>query len=220
MKKTRILLADDHRLVRAGFRSLLEKNPSFEVVAEGGDGREALRMLKKHRPDVVLMDVAMPRLNGLEACTRIRKEFPNTQVIILSMYANEEYVVQALRAGARGYLVKDASVGELERAIRAVKKGETYFSPQISKRAIENYLTRIDANQGGLKNLTPRQREILQLIAEGNSTKEIAFALGLSGKTVDAHRLQLMRKLHIRDLPGLVRYAMRVGLVPGEGPVE
>lgn len=220
MKKTRILLADDHRLVRAGFRSLLEKIPSFEVVAEGGDGREAIKMLRKHRPDVVLMDVAMPRLNGLEACTRIRKEFPNTQVIILSMYANEEYVAQALRAGARGYLIKDAAVGELERAIRAVRKGETYFSPQISKRAIENYLVRIDGSHGGLKNLAPRQREILQLIAEGNSTKEIAFALGLSGKTVDAHRLQLMRKLHIRDLLGLVRYAMRAGLVPGEGPVE
>ena len=220
MKKTRILLADDHRLVRAGFRSLLEKIPSFKVVAEGGDGREAIKMLRKHRPDVVLMDVAMPRLNGLEACTRIRKESPNTQVIILSMYANEEYVVQALRAGARGYLIKDASLAELERAIRVVGRGETYFSPQISRRTIENYLARIDGNRGGLKSLAPRQREILQLIAEGSSTKEIAYSLGLSGKTVDAHRLQLMRKLHIRDLPGLVRYAMRAGLVPGEGPVE
>jgi DNA-binding NarL/FixJ family response regulator len=220
MNKTRILLADDHQLVRAGFRSLLKEIPSTQVVAEASDGREAIELVKKHRPDVVLMDVAMPHLNGLEAVARIRKEFPDTKVMILSMHANEEYVVQALRAGASGYLIKDAAVGELGQAIRAVMKGETYFSPQISKRAIENYLARIDGNHEPLEKLTPRQREVMQLIAEGNNTKEIAFFLKVSVKTVEAHRTQLMRRLRINDIPSLVRYAMRAGLVPGEGPAE
>lgn len=220
MNKTGILLADDHGLVRAGFRSLLKEIPSTQVVAEASDGRQALDMVKKHRPDVVLMDLSMPRLNGLEAVARIRKEFPDTKVLILSMHANEEYVIQALRAGAVGYLIKDAAVGELERSIRAVMKDGTYFSPQISKRVIENYLVRIDRNHEPLEKLTPRQREIMQLIAEGNNTKEIAFLLKVSVKTVEAHRTQLMRRLRIDDIPSLVRYAMRAGLVPGEGPAE
>lgn len=220
MNKTRILLADDHQLVRAGFRSLLKKILSVQVVGEARDGCEALEMLRKQRPDVVLIDIAMPRMNGLEALARARKSFPDAKIIVLSMHANEEYVMQALRSGASGYLIKDAAVGELGRAIRAVMKGGTYFGSRISKRAIENYLARIDANHGPSEKLTSRQREILQLIAEGNSTKEIAFSLGLSGKTVDAHRAQLMKKLSIHDLPGLVRYAMRVGLVPSEVRVK
>jgi DNA-binding NarL/FixJ family response regulator len=220
MHKTRILLVDDHQLVRAGFRSLLTEIPSVQVVAEANDGYEALNQLGKYRPDLVLMDIAMPRLNGLEAVARASKEFPNTKVIVLSMHANEEYVVQALRAGASGYLIKDAAVGELARAIRAVMAGETYFSTRFSRRAIESYLVRIGGNRGPLEQLTPRQREIVQLIAEGNNTKEIAFLLRVSVKTIEAHRTQLMRRLGINNIPSLVRYAMRTGLVPAEGPVE
>ena len=216
MSITRLLIADDHPLVRAGFRSLLKGNRTARVVAEASDGREALEMVKKHKPDVVLMDIAMPRLNGFEAIALITKEFPHTKVIVLSMHANEEYVGHALRAGASGYLVKDAAVGEFGRAIRAVMKGETFFSPQVSKRAMQTYLRRIDANQQGVAGLTSRQREVMQLIAEGNNTKEVAFLLKLSVKTVEAHRTQIMHRLGINDIPSLVRQAMRSGLVPSE----
>ena len=213
MKTARVLLADDHALVRAGIRSLLEKMTGIEVVAEAGDGYEALELTKKHFPNVVLMDIAIPGLNGLEALARATKEFPAVKVIILSMHANEEYVLRALRSGACGYLLKDAAVTELELALRAVTRGETYLSPRISKRIIDSYLERL-GNERPL--LTPRQREIVQLIAEGKSTKEIAFLLKVSVKTVEAHRAQLMERLGIHDVAGLVRYAMRVGLVPPE----
>jgi DNA-binding NarL/FixJ family response regulator len=215
--KTRVLLADDHALVRAGFRSLLEKIRFVKVVAEAEDGREAVELVRKHRPDVALIDIAMPKLNGLEAIARVTKEFPNMKVIVLSMYANQEYVVQAMQMGARGYLVKEDVFSELKAAIKGVTRGEVYVSPSISQH-VTDYLERADVQCDPLAKLTPRQREILQLLAEGNSTKEIAFSLGLSGKTVDAHRSQVMKKLHIRDLFGLVRYAMRIGLVPTEGP--
>jgi DNA-binding NarL/FixJ family response regulator len=158
----------------------------------------------------------MPRLNGLEALVRCRREFPNTKVIILSMHESEEYVLQALRAGASGYLIKNAAVDELEQAMRAAMKGQTFFSPQISKQAIENYLARADGIHEPLEKLTLRQREVMQLIAEGNNTKEVAFILKLSVKTVEAHRTQIMRRLGINDMPSLVRYAMRAGLVPLE----
>lgn len=216
-KKTRVLLADDHRLVRAGFRSLLEKIPFVGGVVEASDGHEALEKVRKHRPDVAFIDVAMPRLNGFEAVARIRKQFPNTKVIILSMHAHEEYVIRAFRAGACGYLVKDEAVGELGRAIRAVMKGETYFSPRIPRHAIESYLAGVRGDHEPLERLTPRQREVVQLIAEGHNTKEIAFLLKVSVKTVEAHRTQLMHRLRIYDVPGLMRYAMRTGLVPVEG---
>jgi DNA-binding NarL/FixJ family response regulator len=216
MKTARVLLADDHALVRAGIRSLLEKISGIEVVAEAGDGYEALELTKKHFPNVVLMDIAIPGLNGLEALARATKEFPAVKVIILSMHANEEYVLRALRAGACGYLLKDAAVTELELALRAVTRGETYLSPRISKRVIGSYLERLGNERPLREELTPRQREIVQLIAEGKSTKEIAFLLKVSVKTVEAHRAQLMARLDIRDVAGLVRYAMRVGLVPSE----
>jgi DNA-binding NarL/FixJ family response regulator len=218
--KTRVLLADDHALVRAGFRSLLEKIPSVKVVAEANDGREAIELVRKHRPEVALIDIAMPKLNGLEAVARITKEFPGTKVIVLSMYANQEYVFQAMRAGARGYLIKEAALSELKSAIKGVTRGELWLSPGLSKHVTEDYLARLGIWYDPLSKLTRRQREILQLLAEGNSTKEIAFSLSLSGKTVDAHRLQIMKKLEIHDLPTLVRYAMRAGLVPTEDPVE
>jgi DNA-binding NarL/FixJ family response regulator len=215
-KKTRILLADDHQLVRAGFRALLKRLPAIEVVAEAVDGREALHLFKKHRPDVVLIDIAMPKLNGLEAIGRITKEFPKAMVIVLSMYANQEYVIQAMQAGARGYLLKEDAVSELKAAIKAVTDGELYFSPHISEYLTTGDLERIGVRYDPLAKLTSRQREILQLIAEGNNTKEIAFLLKVSAKTVDAHRAQLMHRLGINDIPGLVRQAMRSGLVPPE----
>jgi len=220
MKNTRVMLADDHALVRAGLRSLLEKMVAVEVIAEAGDGREAIELIQKHQPQVVLMDVAMPGLNGLEAVARVTKEFPTVKVIILSMHANEEYVLQALRAGASGYLLKDAAVAELELALQAVGRSETYLSPRISKPVIDSYLERLGNQRAPLDRLTPRQREIVQLIAEGKSTKEIAFLLKVSVKTVEAHRAQLMERLGIHEVAGLVRYAMRVGLVPPEAGPE
>jgi DNA-binding NarL/FixJ family response regulator len=216
MKTTRVLLADDHALVRAGIRALLEKMTGIEVVAEAGDGREALELIKRQLPHVVFMDIALPGLNGLEALARATKEFRAVKVIILSMHANKEYVLQALRAGACGYLLMDAAVAELELALRAVSCGETYLSPRISKRVIDSYLERLAIERPVREELTPRQREIVQLIAEGENTKEIAFLLKVSVKTVEAHRAQLMDRLGIHHVAGLVRYAMRVGLVPPE----
>jgi DNA-binding NarL/FixJ family response regulator len=192
-----------------------------QVVAEASDGREALRLVKTYQPDVVLMDIAMAGLNGLEATARVTKEFPAVRVIILSMHSTEEYVAQALRAGAAGYLLKDAAAAELELAVTSVARGETYLSPAVSKHVIADYLRRAGGGAAGGDEgtpspaalLTPRQREILQLIAEGHSTKEIAALLHLSVKTVETHRMQLMARLDVHDVAGLVRYAIRVGLV-------
>src|ERR1700756_4772275 len=170
----RIVLVDDHRLVRAGIRALLEKTPQREVVGEAADGREAFPLIEKQRPDIVLIDIAMPGLNGLDAVDRIKKDFPETKVIILSMHSNEEYVVRALRSDVAGYLIKDAAVDELEQAIRMVAQGETYLSERISKRVIRDYLGNTDKLRHPLDQLTSRQREVLQLIAEGKNTKEIA----------------------------------------------
>jgi len=216
MKPVRVLLADDHALVRAGLRELLQKLPDVEVVAEAGDGREALALVKTALPNLVLLDITMKGLTGLEAAERIVKDFPGVKVVMLSMHANEEYVLRALRAGVSGYIIKDAAIVELELAIKAVVADETYLSPSISRSVIENYLNRTGHKSSPLEQLTPRQREILQLIAEGQSTKEIAFTLKLSVKTVETHRAQLMERLEIYDVAGLVRYAMRVGLITPE----
>lgn len=213
MSTIRVLLADDHALVRAGFRALLEGLPGIQVVGEAGNGREALNLIQQTRPDVVLMDIAMSGLNGLEATARATRDNPHVRVIILSMHANEEYVLQALRAGAAGYLIKDADLAELELAVRAVARGETYLSPAVSKHVIAEYLRRTAGEPSPLSLLTPRQREILQLIAEGLTTKEIAHTLGISVKTVETHRAALMERLDIHDVPGLVRFAVRTGLV-------
>jgi len=213
MKPYRILLADDHVLVRAGIRSLLEKLPDTEIVGEAGDGREALSLAQARQPNIVLMDVAMPGLNGLEAVARLQKECPEVKVLVLSMHANEEYVIQALRAGACGYLLKDAATVELELALQAVGRGENYLSPAISRQVIDDYMARVSGQPGALEHLTPRQREILQLIAEGKNTKEIAALLSVSIKTVETHRAQLMDRLDIHDVPGLVRHAIRKGLI-------
>jgi DNA-binding NarL/FixJ family response regulator len=213
MNTLRLVLVEDHALVRAGIRSLLEKLADLEVVAEAGDGRAALGLIAQHQPDVVLMDIKMSGLNGLEATARIVRDLPGVRVVILSMYANEEYVIQALRAGASGYLLKDAGTAELEVAVRAAARGETYLSPAISRRMIQDYLEVVGGEGGALEQLTPRQREVLQLVAEGNSVKEIAQILHVSVKTVETHRAQLMERLDIHDVAGLVRYAIRVGLV-------
>lgn len=213
MSTLRVVLVEDHALVRAGIRSLLEKLPDLEVVAEAGDGRAALGLIAQHQPDVVLMDIKMAGLNGLEATARIMRDHPGMRVVILSMYANEEYVIQALRAGASGYLLKDAGTAELEVAVRAAARGETYLSPAISRRMIQDYLQLVGGEGGALEQLTPRQREVLQLVAEGHSVKEMAQILQVSVKTVETHRAQLMERLDIYDVAGLVRYAIRVGIV-------
>lgn len=217
MKPIRILLADDHTLVRAGIRSLLEQVPNVEVVAEANDGRDALRLIHEHQPDIAFMDVTMQGLNGLDATAQITKTCPGVQVIMLSMHKNEEYVSQALRVGAAGYLLKDAATTELELAVQAVARGETYLSPAVSKHVVDRYLQRVNnttESASETTRLTVRQREILQLIAEGHTTKQIAGLLHLSTKTVETHRSQLMDRLGIRHIAGLVRYAVRTGLVP------
>jgi len=215
----KVFLIEDHNLVRAGIKSLLAQLQGVEVAGEAGNGRDALRMMKEEMPampDIVLTDIAMAGLNGMETTARITKDFPNVRVIVLSMYANEEYVMQALRAGAAGYLVKEAATSELELAIRAVARGDTYLSPAVSGKVIDKTLGRIVPQNSPLERLTPRQREILQLIAEGRSTKQIADTLKLSVKTVETHRAQLMSRLEIFDVPGLVRYAIRVGMISSD----
>ncbi len=213
MKSVRILLADDHTLVRAGIRSLVQAIPGIQVVAEAGDGREALSLIELHQPDVALLDIAMPGLNGLEVAAQVADNFPYVRVMILSMHATEEYVLRALRAGAAGYILKDADTAELELAIKAVTRGETYLSPAVSKHVTE-YVRRVgEETHSTLERLTPRQREVLQLVAEGHTTQEIARIMDLSVKTVETHRTQLMERLDIHDIAGLVRYAVREGLV-------
>lgn len=217
MNPIRVLLAEDHALVRAGLKALLQKLPDVEVVAEAGTGRQAIELVKQHRPQVVLMDIGMKELNGLDATARLAKQFPQTKCIILSMHSAEGYVLQALRAGAAGYLLKDAAPVELELAIRAVARGETYLSPAISRHVIDTYLH--GAPKGAAAEpplLSSRQREVLQLIAEGKSTKEIAFLLKLSVKTIETHRAHLMQRLGLFDVASLVKYAIRMGLVSAE----
>jgi DNA-binding NarL/FixJ family response regulator len=211
----RILLVDDHALVRAGMRSLLRDLPEVEVVAEAADGAEALVAAERERPDVVLMDIAMKGMNGLEAAARMRERLPGVKVVILSMHTSEEYVLLALRAGAAAYLIKDSATSELELALKCVMRGETYLSPAISRQVVDGYVQRVGAGPGA-DPLTPRQRDVLKRMAEGRSTKEIAYDLNLSVKTVETHRAQIMERLGIRDVAGLVRYAMRTGLIPPE----
>ena len=216
MSTIKVLLADDHTLVRAGMRSLLKEIAGVQVIAEASNGREAVELVEKHQPDVVLMDIAMSGLNGLEAAARIIKSHPQCKVIILSMHSTEEYVTKSLDIGVAGYLIKDAATSELELALRAVARGEKYLSPAISTRLIDQFKSRPAELEGGLETLTPRQRETLQLIAEGHTTKEIATILGVGPKTVETHRAQLMERLNIHDVAGLVRYAIRTGLISPE----
>ncbi len=214
MTPIRVVLADDHAVVRAGIRAMLEGLGGIEIVGQASNGREALALVEQHLPDVLLCDISMPEMNGLETTTRVVKEFPNVRVIILSMHTSEEYVWQALKAGATGYLLKDVEPSELDLAIKAVLDGTTYLTPSVSKQVVETYMQRL-GNDANVKDvLTPRQREILQLIAEGKALKEIARLLKLSVKTVESHRTLLMNRLDIHDTAGLVCYAMRRGMIP------
>jgi len=212
MSSLRVLLADDHALVRAGMRALLAELPGIEVVAETGDGREALRLVRERKPDIALLDISMPELNGLEVVGRIAHDHPNTRAIILSMHGDDESVRRALVAGAAGYLLKNSDRRELELALRAVARGDTWLSPSVTKRVVATYM------QGASPDavLTPRQREVLQLVAEGHSNKEIASRLNVALKTVETHRTELMDRLGIHGVASLVRYAIQVGLVRPE----
>jgi DNA-binding NarL/FixJ family response regulator len=212
MTRIRILLADDHALVRAGFRSLLETFEGTEVVGEASDGDEALRLIAVLRPDVVLIDISMPGLNGLEVTARATVAHPRVRIVMLSMHSDDEYIQRAFRAGASGYLLKNADRPELEMAVRAVARGEAWLSPAVSKKVIAGYGAR-GTTAAGAEQLTPRQRQTLQLIAEGHSTKEIAHRLDLSVKTVESHRTQLMERLDLHNIASLVRYAIRLGIV-------
>jgi DNA-binding NarL/FixJ family response regulator len=208
----RVLLADDHELVRTGFRTLLQ-SLGFDVVAEASDGLEALRLIETHQPDVVLMDISMPGLNGLEATERVAKAFPHVRTIILSMHQSEQHARRAVRAGAAGYILKGSSATELELALKAVVRGETYLSPAVAQHIVTDYVRHASGEPSALEQLTTSQREVLQLIAEGYARKEIARRLGISVKTFDVRRAQLMQQLDIHDVAGLVRYAIQHGLV-------
>jgi DNA-binding NarL/FixJ family response regulator len=216
-KPVRVLLADDHTLVRAGIRALLEKFPGMEVAGEAGDGREVIDLIQARQPDVVLMDISMPGLNGLQALGRIARDFPLVRVIILSMHHNDEYVLQALKTGAAGYLLKRAATAELSAALKTVLAGEIYLSQEIASQFLAKFpLQQIARARSPLEQLTPRQREILQLLAEGQTTKAIAIVLKISDKTVEYHRAKLMARLDVFDIPGLVRFALRTGLISQE----
>ncbi|HEX6853254.1 MAG TPA: response regulator transcription factor [Candidatus Polarisedimenticolaceae bacterium] len=217
MKKIRVLLADDHTLVRAGIRSLLETMDEVEVVAESGDGHEALELIDRHRPDLALLDIGMPGLNGIEIARRVSRTASKTKVVILSMYDDKTHVQQAIRAGVAGYLLKGAAVAELPLAVAAVMAGQTYLTPKVQRYVVDGFLQEEPIGVDPLEGLTQRQREILQLVAEGRSTKEIAGILDVSIKTIETHRARLMERLDIHDVPGLVRFAIRSGLVSSEG---
>ncbi len=213
MTQIRVLLADDHKLVRAGIRSLLERMPEVEVVAEASDGCEAIQLVEQHQPQIVLMDLAMPELNGLEATRHLTLTFPEIRVLILSIYEDQEHVYQALVAGAAGYLLKGAATDELELAIRSVARGETYLSPPVSRPVIMEYIHRTNIGLHSRERLSPRQTQVLKLIAEGKTTKQAALELSISVKTVETHRSALMKRIGVHDLAGLVRYAVKIGLV-------
>lgn len=220
MMQMRVLLADDHVLVRAGIRALLQKIDGVEVVGEADNGIQALEMIKSVQPDVALLDIAMPELDGLSVTATIAKEFPRVRVIILSMHSENEYVLRALRAGAKGYLLKGARTSELEIALTAVMRGESYLSPGASVHAVDDIVRRGSGAADPVERLTPRQRQVLQLIAEGQSRKQIAQQLKISAKTVDTFRAQLMEQLNIHDVAGLVRLAIAEGLISAKGPVR
>jgi DNA-binding NarL/FixJ family response regulator len=216
MQKTTVLLADDHTVVRQGLRAILEAEEDVDVIGEAETGRQAVQMTKKLLPDVVVMDIAMPLLNGLEATRQIAKEVPSTKVLILSSYSDDEYVRQLTDAGAAGYLVKQTAANDLLNAIREAKKGNAFFSPSISKRLLEQYRQAFLKGEPIKKSgeiLTSREMETLQLIAEGKANKQIAAELSISIKTVEKHRQQVMNKLNIHDIAGLTRYAIAKGII-------
>lgn len=213
MSRIRVLLADDHTLVRAGIRALAEGIEGIEVVGEADNGRDAVAFAKANEPDLVIMDISMKELNGIDAAAQIVADNPRVRVLILSMHTTDDFVRRALRSGARGYLVKDSAPLELRMAVEAVMRNEVYLSSRVSKAVVSGMVDGRGAGASEVDALTPRQREILQLIAEGKSTKEIAFVLGVSVKTVETHRAGLMERLGIRDVAGLVVFAVRNNLI-------
>ena len=215
MRKIRILLADDHQLMRSGLRLLIEQQPGLTVVGEAGDGREVVSVAKSPKPDVIVMDIGMPNLNGIEATHQITQIHPEIAVVILSMHSDEGYVLRVLKAGAKGYLLKDSAEADLIKAVHAVAGGKSFFSPAVSKVLLDDYVRKL--KRTGIEDaydlLTPREREILQLIAEGKSNKDVANLLNLSVYTVETHRSNIMEKLHLRGLPELILYAVRKGII-------
>ncbi|MDE3089619.1 MAG: response regulator transcription factor [Chloroflexota bacterium] len=215
MSKIRVLICDDHTILREGIRLLLNAQPDIEVVAEAVDGREAVDKARALKPDVILMDIAMPLLNGLEATKQIRREQPNARVLVLTMYESDEYVAQMLEAGAAGYVLKKVAGSELVYAIRAVSQGEAFLYPSITKRLVEDYLRRVESGQerDTFNGLTDREREVLQLVAEGHTNKAIADLLNLSVRTVQNHRAHIMEKLGMHDRGELIKYAIQKGII-------
>jgi DNA-binding NarL/FixJ family response regulator len=210
MKPIRILLADDHAVVRHGFKMILEAQPDMEIVGEAGNGREAARLAEELKPDIVVMDVAMPELNGIEATRRLAASVPHTRVVALSMHKDSVYVREILRAGARGYLLKDSPPADLLSAVRSVAMGQSYLSPAVSNAVLDDYRRHVT---NPIDLLTSREREVLQMLAEGKTNKEIAGVLNLSVYTVDAHRGRIMEKLNLHSINDLVRFAVRNGLI-------
>ena len=213
MDYIRVVIADDHELVRAGIRTVLDNTTDIEIVGEAGNGEEAIRLVEEQNPNVLLTDIAMPGLSGLELTRQLAGTFPKVRVIILSMYSDDEHVYLALRAGATGYLIKSASRQELPLAIRAAATGDTYISSTLSGALVKNYAKYPIVHLNPLSRLSHRQTQVLQLIAESKTTKQIALELNISVKTVECHRAQLMDRLEIHDVPGLVRFAIKSGLV-------
>jgi DNA-binding NarL/FixJ family response regulator len=209
------VLADDHTLIRSGLKLLLEQQPGFKVIAEAEDGRQAVDLVSKHHPDVVIADIGMPQLNGIEATRQIVAQDPHPDVVILSMHSDESYVLRALKAGARAYILKNSAETDLIRAVRAVSEGKSFFSPVISKMLLEDYVRRVREKEveDSYDLLTPREREILQLLAEGKTNKDVATILNLSPYTVETHRGNILEKLNLHSLPELILYAVRRGII-------
>jgi two-component system, NarL family, response regulator NreC len=222
MSKIHILLADDHRIVREGFRALLEAEPDFQIVAETGDGLEAVRLVEQHKPQVLVLDLMMPGLNGMEVARQVSQRAPRTRIVVLSMHANEAYVLEALKNGASAYVLKDASAAELVRAVREANAGRRYLSPPLSEPAIDSYIQRARTSDSLdlYDTLTNREREVLQLAAEGHTNVEIANRLFISPRTVETHRSNAMHKLGLRSQTELVRFALQRGILPLEGSVK
>jgi DNA-binding NarL/FixJ family response regulator len=215
VSQIRIVLADDHTIIRSGLRLLLEQQPDFKVVAEASDGRQAVQLVSKHHPNVVILDIGMPELNGIEATRQIVTQDPHPDVVILSMHSDESYVLRALKAGARAYILKNAAEADLIRAVQAVSEGKSFFSPVISKMLLEDYVRQVREKEveDSYDLLTPREREILQLIAEGKTNKEMATILGLSPHTIETHRGNILEKLNLHSVPELILYAVRKGII-------
>jgi two-component system, NarL family, response regulator NreC len=215
LKNIKVLLADDHKMIRAGLRLVLEQQPEISVAGEADDGRQAVSLAQELKPDVVVMDIGMPNLNGIEASLHIKQALPDTAIVMLSMHSDEGYILRALRAGAAGYILKDSAEADLVSAVRAVAEGKSFFSPKVSRILLEDYMRKLRKTgaEDSYDLLSAREREVLQLVAEGQSSKEIANLLNLSVYTVETHRGNIMQKLNLRGIPELILYAVRKGIV-------